>query len=107
VLQGTVIKVLLLSVTQHGWRLDAIDADEAAAALQADGLDPRCRGILLHDSGFPVTLAVCSFVSATMVKATTLPCPLIWTVQARCASGHRVLWQQVPVIAARPSYPDR
>lgn len=41
VLQGTVLKVLLLSVTQHGWQRDAIDADEAAAALQADGFDPR------------------------------------------------------------------
>ena len=33
--------MLLLSATQHGWQRDAIDADEAAAALQADGFDPR------------------------------------------------------------------
>jgi hypothetical protein len=40
-LQGTVLKVLLLSVEQHGWRRDALSADEAAAALQDDGFDPR------------------------------------------------------------------
>lgn len=44
-LQGTVLRVLLLSATQHGWRRDAINADEAATALQADGFDPRCCNI--------------------------------------------------------------
>ena len=39
--QGTVLRVLLLSVEQHGWRREAVSADEATAALQADGFDPR------------------------------------------------------------------
>ncbi len=44
--QGTLLEVLLLSATQHGWAREAIDGDAAAAALQQDGFDPRCDAVL-------------------------------------------------------------
>ncbi len=38
---GTLLEMLLLSSTQHGWQLSAIPMAEACSVLEADGFDPK------------------------------------------------------------------